>query len=214
MKIKELLAIMIENAKQRSFSDQLREMELSKSYSKGKLAYYKMITDDLMIDMTNKKGIADNWVLDGRYNDFEDWIELYIEANPGPEIWNEVQIFLKQYFRLQEYENIIKENEPAIKEKGEMNIDQKALIAFYESNFITEDKGRKLARRYRFYKKNMDRRTSPPKEINSDLKAINYFEKRKEVISCLSTESQKKAQDELDMLRRNLKAEYPNCIFK
>lgn len=105
MNIKDRLTIEIEIAKKRSFTDQLREMELSKSYSKGEAAYYQWRIDDLINEMTKKKGIADNWVLNGRFDiNHKDWIEQFIEANLNePEIWNEVQTFLRQYFRLIEY---------------------------------------------------------------------------------------------------------------
>jgi hypothetical protein len=201
-------------------SDIAKEYSYSLS-SSSVSSHFETKIYELQQRMGKDSMFGDCWASHGCTYDLPDaeWIvtalQICLEHHPNEDvIWSGYRRFLRDYFRLLEYKKYCIKSD-IINEKGQLaNIDQQALIAFYESKFITEKEGLKLSRRYRYYKKNMDRRTSPPKEINSDLKAINYFEKRKEVISYLSIENQKKAQDELDMLKRNLKAEYPNCIFK
>jgi hypothetical protein len=116
MNIKDRIIIEIEAAKKRSFTDHLRESVLSKANTRGVLAHYEKRVDDLMYEMTKEKGIADNWVLNGRRDILEkEWLRQVIlkkmrtEKRPENEVWQEVQLFLKQYSCFLEYEHIIKD---------------------------------------------------------------------------------------------------------
>ncbi|MEI6050060.1 MAG: hypothetical protein WCS03_14250 [Bacteroidota bacterium] len=116
--IKDRLATEVVNAKNRlSIVRILREHELSKTFPEGRSAYFKKRIFEIKMEMT-KYQISDNWISNGCIDIMHKdgfWIEEVIKVNlkdkPEGEVWQEVQLFLKQYFLLIEYEKIVKESE-------------------------------------------------------------------------------------------------------
>lgn len=142
--MKNRLIIEIETARNGySIIDKMRDNELSK----GDTDYYKKKIQETKLHMTQKRGIPDNWVSNGCI-DISDkdgyWLEEVIKVNlndrPEAEVWQEVQWFLRLYFRLKEYEKYIikdKKGEPTAWAYAYCILDQ---IGAYKINKAPEGK--------------------------------------------------------------------------
>jgi len=97
-----------------SVTDTLRELALSKSDHAGRSEYFRQRIHGLKQEMTKQGIIADNWVMNGCLSITDPmWLEEVImkelKVRPESDVWQEVQGFLKQYFRIENYGNYAKE---------------------------------------------------------------------------------------------------------
>lgn len=156
MKIKDRLTQEIEAAKNNiSIRGTLKELELSKSRPN----HFQKRIYEIKQEMTKEVGIADNWVANGCFDiNYKDWIEQVIELNlkdrPENEVWQEVQLFLKHYFLILEYERFIKGNEPIVKQNKGLTVPQIALIHAYRHDRITRENANEIAAKHGYKSKN------------------------------------------------------------
>lgn len=96
------------------------EKSLSLAYPGGEIAYFKQKIFDLKQQISDSSMIGNTWVINGCSYDIIEagWIQKFIPIaiNHMEEtaVWNQLQIFLRQYFQLSNYENIVRENESIV----------------------------------------------------------------------------------------------------
>lgn len=120
------IAGLIESAKSNMITDYdlMKNHSLSLAYPEGKTAYFKQKIFELKQEISKRSVIGGDWAINGCDHDIlkTDWIQKHTSimleslTKYGSEdlIWEQLRLFLKQFFQLMKYEDILRELEPKI----------------------------------------------------------------------------------------------------
>lgn len=127
MNIKKKIAGLIESARSNMMADYdlIKNHSLSLAYPEGETAYFKQKIFELKQEISEKTVIGRDWTINGCDYDIlkTDWIQrhtsimLEFSTKYGSEdvIWEQLRLFLRQFFQLMKHEEILGELQPKIK---------------------------------------------------------------------------------------------------
>ena len=116
-KVEDIIESLIKSYRSNFNLELQREHSISLSYPGGKIAYFKKRKFELLEQITEESMIGNAWVTNGcNYNNIDTiWIQkhtaILIDYMDEITALDQLQIFFKQFLKLLDYENIIKEIE-------------------------------------------------------------------------------------------------------